>query len=271
MNNHFKWRHFQAEIILWAVRWYCKYGISYRDLEEMLEERGVEVDHTTLYRWVQHYAPQMEKRLRHLWKPCISQTWHVDETYIKIKGKWVYLYRAIDQHGNTVDFYLSSHRGIKAAKRFLARVLKKANRWQKPKIINTDKAPSYKAAIHQLKQEGICPKDTQHRSSKYMNNIIEGDHGRLKRLIKPTLGFKSYKTADATLKGFEVMRAIKKGQTMIEQIQKGVRGEVRLVERAFGIGKSVIEEAMDMVNEEMAKNPEFEKKVISMINNMATF
>lgn len=96
MSNDFKWRHFQAEIILWAVRWYCKYGISYRDLREMMEERGVEVDHTTLYRWVQHYAPEIEKRLRHMWKSHSSHTWHVDETYIKIKGKWVYLYRAID-------------------------------------------------------------------------------------------------------------------------------------------------------------------------------
>ena len=102
--SDFKWRHFQGALILWAVRWYCKYGISYRNLEEMLEERGVDVDHTTIYRWVQHYAPEMEKRLRWYWKrPGLSRSWRVDETYVKVKGKWVYLYRAVDKDGDTID------------------------------------------------------------------------------------------------------------------------------------------------------------------------
>jgi transposase-like protein len=118
--NDFKWRHFRGEIILWGVRWYCKYGISYRNLEEILEERGVSVDHTTLYRWVQHYAPEIEKRLRWYWKrPGLSRSWRVDETYIKVKGKWAYLYRAVDKEGDTIDFYLSATRNMKAARRFL--------------------------------------------------------------------------------------------------------------------------------------------------------
>ena len=107
--NPFHGRHFQGEIILWAVRWYCKYGISYRELQEMLAERGVNVDHTTIYRWVQRYAPEMEKRLRWYWRnPTDLHSWHMDETYIKVNGKWTYLYRAVDQRGHTIDFYLSS-------------------------------------------------------------------------------------------------------------------------------------------------------------------
>ena len=122
--NDFKWRHYQGVIILGCVRWYCKYGISYRDLEEMMIERGLEVDHTTIYRWVQHYAPLMEKRLRYFWKLSLGYSWHVDETYIKIKRQWKYFYRAVDKQGYTIGFYLSATRNIKAAKRFLAKALK---------------------------------------------------------------------------------------------------------------------------------------------------
>ena len=109
MSSDFKGRHFRGDIILWAVRWYCRYGISYRDLEEMLEERGVDLDHTTLYRWVQTFAPEIEKRLRWHWHhPHYSGSWFIDETYIKVKGKWKYLYRAVDKTGATIDFYLGS-------------------------------------------------------------------------------------------------------------------------------------------------------------------
>ncbi len=117
--NPFKGRHFQRDIILWAVRWYCKYGISYRELQEMLAERGVNVDHSTIYRWVQRYAPEMEKRLRWYWRnPSDLCPWHMDETYVKVNGRWAYLYRAVDSRGRTVDFYLSSRRNSKAAYRF---------------------------------------------------------------------------------------------------------------------------------------------------------
>ena len=106
--SEFKWRHFEGEIILWAVRWYCRYGISYRDLEQMMGERGVLVDHSTIYRWVQRFAPEMEKRLRWQWRRPQSTSWRVDETYVKVRGRWTYLYRALDKEGNTIDFYLSA-------------------------------------------------------------------------------------------------------------------------------------------------------------------
>lgn len=247
MHRDFKWRHFRGEIILWAVRWYCRYGISYRDLEEMLKERGVDVDHTTIYRWVQAYAPEIEKRLRWHYRPRVfSNSWRVDETYIKVKGKWTYLYRAVDSHGNTIDFYLSQTRNAKAAKRFLGKALRGCKAWEKPDVINTDKAGCYSQAIRELKKEGKCPVETDHRQVKYLNNVVEADHGKLKRLIKPTTGFKTMKTAYATIKGFEVMRALKKKQAKAFQLQDGIRGEVRLVERAFGIGPEMINELMTL-------------------------
>ncbi|MCT2468215.1 DDE-type integrase/transposase/recombinase, partial [Acinetobacter baumannii] len=150
--NPFKGRHFQRDIILWAVRWYCKYGISYRELQEMLAERGVNVDHSTIYRWVQRYAPEMEKR-------------------------------AVDSRGRTVDFYLSSRRNSKAAYRFLGKILNNVKKWQIPRFINTDKAPAYGRALALLKREGRCPSDVEHRQIKYRNNVIECDHGKLKRII----------------------------------------------------------------------------------------
>jgi transposase-like protein len=149
--NLFKHRYFQHDIIIWAVRWYCKYGISYRELEEMLSERGVDVDHTTIYRWVQRYAPEIEARLKWYWRLLSGVSWQVDETYIKVKGKWVYIYRAIDKYGRTVDFYLSSRRNAKATKRFLGKALRGLKEWEKQPTINTYKAPAYGDAIKQLK------------------------------------------------------------------------------------------------------------------------
>ena len=124
----FKWRHFAGEIILWAVRWYCRYGISYRELEEMMGERGVAVDHTTLYRWTQRYAPELEKRSA-WYRSRLSFSWRVDETYVRVKGRWKYLYRAIDKDGATLDFYLADRRNTKAAKRFLAKALRRSRDW----------------------------------------------------------------------------------------------------------------------------------------------
>lgn len=126
----FKWRHFEGEIILWAVRWYCRYGISHRDLEQMMGERGVPVDHSTIYRWVQKYAPEIEKRLRWHWRRPQSTSWRVDETYVKVRGKRTYLYRAVDKFGNTIDFYLSPTRNAKAAKRFLGKALNGLKNWE---------------------------------------------------------------------------------------------------------------------------------------------
>jgi len=117
MENPFKWRHFQPEIILLTVRWYLRYALSFRDLEEMMTERGLSIDHTTIYRWVQDYAPEIDKRSR----PYLKQTndsWRVDETYVKVRGKWMYLYRAVDSTGQTIDFLLNETRSTRAAKRY---------------------------------------------------------------------------------------------------------------------------------------------------------
>jgi transposase-like protein len=249
--SDFKGRHFEGEIVLWAVRWYCRYGVSYRDLEQMMSERGVSVDHSTIYRWVQAYAPEIEKRLRWHWRRPGSLSWRVDETYLKVKGKWAYLYRAVDKLGNTIDFYLSPTRNTKAAKRFLGKALKGLKDWEKPRVINTDKAPAYAAALAELKAEGKCPKDTRHRQVKYLNNVIEADHGKLKQLIRPVRGFKTLKTAYATIKGFEVMRALRKGQAAIFNITRDIHGEARLVERAFDLGACALTEAMQFVSERL--------------------
>lgn len=210
--NDFKGRHFTGEVVLWVVRWYCRYGISYRDLETMMAERGVQVDHSTIYRWVQKFAPEIETRMRWQWRRPMSDSWRADETYIKVRGKWAYLYRAVDKLGNTIDFYLSSTRNTKAAKRFLGKALKGLKSWEQPRVINTDKAPTYVAALAELKNEGKCARDVEHRQVKYLNNVIEADHGKLKQLIKPVRGFKTMKSAYAAIKGFEVMRALQKAQ-----------------------------------------------------------
>ena len=186
----FSGRHFPHEIILWAVRWYCRYGLSYRDLEEMMTERGVPVDHSTIYRWVQKYAPELDKQTR--WYRQVpdwqARSWRVDETYIRVGGKWCYLYRAITAGGHTLDFYLSPKRNVAAAKRFLAKTLRSNTITGSPRVINTDKAPSLARAIAELKSEGICPQTVEHRQVKYLNNVIEGDHGRLKRILGPKGG-----------------------------------------------------------------------------------
>ncbi|MCR1305035.1 MULTISPECIES: IS6 family transposase, partial [unclassified Enterobacter] len=204
------------------------------------------------YRWVQRYAPEMEKRLRWFWRRGFDPSWRLDETYVKVRGKWTYLYRAVDKRGDTIDFYLSSTRSAKAAKRFLGKALRGLKDWEKPAKLNTDKAPSYGAAIAELKREGKLAAETEHRQVKYLNNVLEADHGKLKMLIKPVRGFKSMPTAYATIKGFEVMRALRKGQAQAWCLQPGIMGEVRLVERAFGIGPSALTETMIMLNKHFA-------------------
>ena len=227
----FKWRHFHGEVIMLCVRWYCKYGVSYRDLEEMMTERGLTIDHTTVYRWVQHYAPELKKRLD--WhKQRYARRWHMDETYIKVKGEWKYLYRAIDELGNTIDFYLSHQCNAIAAKRFLKKLINN-NPTCDVSVINTDKNPTYNQAIKELKQEGILSPHVNHLQIKYRNNRLEADHGKLKRLINPARGFQSMKTAYATIKGFEVMRMFKKGQ--FNCWMYGNRNEISFINEQFGL------------------------------------
>jgi len=206
----FKWRHYEPEMILCCVRWYLRYMLSYRDLAEMMQERGLSIVHTTIYRWIQHYAPELEKRVKYFLKHP-GGSWRVDETYIKIKGKWHYLYRSVDQSGNTIDFYLSKTRNQKAAKRFLGKALH-AKRNETPHSITIDKNPAYPPAIAELKQEGKLPKDVTIRQCKYLNNIVEQDHRRVKRKLRQVMGYFSYKTAYNTIRGIETLHMIFKGQ-----------------------------------------------------------
>ena len=155
----FKWRRHESEIILLCVRWYLRYSLSYRDLEEMMNERGLSIDHTTIYRWVQAYAPELERRIRpHL--SLTNDSYRVDETYIKVKGAWKYLYRAVDSTGQTIDFMLSAKRDARAAKRFFRKMLKAAKH-QSPRVINVDRNKAYPLAVEELKEEGVS---VHHRS-----------------------------------------------------------------------------------------------------------
>ena len=225
----FKRRRFPVAIILVCVRWYCKYGISYRDLAEMMQERGVEVDPSTIMRWVHRYAPELEKRVR-AYQGYGSTSWRVDETYVKVGGKWKYLFRAVDKHGVLIDFMLSGRRNTRAAHRFLAKALTIMRNWP-PLSITTDKLRSYPEAIERLKRSGQFPTSTRHRTSKYLNNIIEAGHGALKRVIKPTRRFQTMKTAIATIKGFEIMRMIRRGHCLT--CKKGVHNEIHFVNCLF--------------------------------------
>lgn len=230
----FKWRHFQADIILLNVRWYCRYALSYRDLEEMMAERGIEVDHSTINRWVLKYAPELDKRIRpHL--QSTNDSWRVDETYIKVKGQWKYLYRAVDSQGNTLDFLLRAKRDATAAERFLRKTLN-ASHTQSPRVINVDKNAAYPAAVDDLKADEQLPKTTELRQVKYLNNRVEQDHRFIKRLTKPGMGFGSFNTARRTLRGFEAMNMIRKGQ--VRGVNKGdVRASIELVSQIFGVAQ----------------------------------
>jgi transposase, IS6 family len=209
-GGSFKGRQFTAEVILWAVRWYLMFPISYRDLELMLADRGVEVDHTTIFRWIQAYAPELEKRIRPHLRPS-NGSWRVDETYVKVKGRWTYLYRAVDSCGQTIDFLLSAKRDAAAAKRFFRKALGQPHTVN-PRTITVDKNPAYPCAVEQMKEDGELWRRSRLRQVKYLNNIVEQDHRRVKRLVRPGLGFGSFWTARRTLAGYEVMAMVRKGQ-----------------------------------------------------------
>jgi transposase-like protein len=209
-KSPFKGRQFAAEIILWAVRWYLQFPISYRDLERMFSDRGIQVDHTTLFRWIQAYAPELEKRMRaHL--RMTNGSWRVDETYIRVKGKWVYLYRAVDASGQTIDFLLSPKRDAAAARRFFRKALKQAHTVN-PRTITVDKNAAYPIATKTMKRDAELWRFAKLRQVKFLNNIVEQDHRRIKRLVRPGLGFKSFMTAARTIAGYEAMAMIRKAQ-----------------------------------------------------------
>src|SRR5467141_1904339 len=162
----FKWRQFEPEVILLAVSWYLRFSLSYRDVEELLGERGLSVDHVTVWRWVQRYGPEIQRRLRPWLRPT-NDSWRVDETYIRLKGKWVYLYRAVDSSGATIDFLLSTKRDAATAQRFLTKALGGENH-PEPRVINTDKHAAYPPAIAVLQAAGDLADNCQHRPVQYL-------------------------------------------------------------------------------------------------------
>jgi IS6 family transposase len=206
----FKWRQFEPEMILLAVGWYLRFSLSYRDVEELLAERGLRADHVTVWRWVQRYAPELERRLRRRLKPT-NDSWRVDETYIRVRGKWCYLYRAVDSSGTTIDFLLSAKRGAAAAERFLAKALSGVNH-PSPRVINTDKHAGYPLAIAQLKAEEALEENCQHRPVQYLNNVLEQDHRAIKRRVRASQHFRSFWGAWRTIAGYEAIHMIRKGQ-----------------------------------------------------------
>ena len=197
----------------------------------MMAERGVKVYHTTIMRWVHQYSPEIEKKIRRHLRPT-NDSWRVAETYIKVKSKWDYFYRAVDSNGDTIDFMLSSKRNRKAAKRFFKEALS-FNHNQIPRLITVDKNPAYPPAIDKLKNNKILPKNVDIRQIKYLNNIIEQDHRYIKRIVNPMLGFQSFRSANKTLKGIEAMNMIKKRQ--VNDLNYSALNKVKYINQLFGI------------------------------------
>ncbi len=202
MPSGFTGFRFPPEVILLAVRWYLRYGLSYRDLEELLAERGVEVDHVTLYRWVQRFTPlliEAARPTRHL----AGDRWFVDETYVKVNGIWSYVYRAVDQHGQVIDVYVSPRRDIPSARRFFTAAL---GFHGNPCEVITDRAPALANVIEELVPAAF------HNTGQYENNRVECDHGRLKARLRPMRGLKTHRTAAAVIRGHAFVQNLRRDQ-----------------------------------------------------------
>lgn len=205
----FAGRHFDREVIILCVRWYLRYKLSLRDLAEIMGERGLHLAHTTIMRWVQRYVPEFEKCWARYARKS-GRSWRVDETYLKVCGRWVYLYRAVDRDGQTVDFRLSPNRDVAAAKAFFRKALRTQGR--APISITLDGYAASHRAVREMSAENKALKDTKLRSSKYLNNLIEQDHRGIKSRIRSMLGFKNFDRAAITIAGIELLHRIRKNQ-----------------------------------------------------------
>ena len=215
-HNPFKGRQYPGELIVLCVRWYLRYPLSYEHVSERVAERGIDVDASCIWRWVQAYAPELNKRCRAFLKPA-NKSYRIDETYIKVKGKDRYLYRALDSTGQTIEFLLAAKRDTAAAKRFLVRAMEGSGNLM-PRVVNVDKNPAYPAALEALKADRVIPQRVLLRQCKYLNNVIEQDHRSVKKRvwlakgcpIHPVCG--TFQSAWRTLQGIETVNMIRKDE-----------------------------------------------------------
>ena len=190
-----------------AVRWYLRYGLSYRDVEELLAERGVEVDHVTVYRWVQRFTPLLADAARFA-RHSPGDRWFVDETYVKVNGIWRYVYRAIDQHGQVIDVLVSARRDAPAARRFFTRALRTLK--VIPSEVVTDAAPVYPAVL-----DDVLP-SAWHHVEQHANNPVEADHAQLKRRLRPMRGLQTDRTAQTVIAGHAFLQNLRRGHYELE-------------------------------------------------------
>lgn len=198
--------HYPLDVILLCVRWYVAYPLSLRHLEQMMAERGILVDHSTVHRWALKLLPVLEKAFRRC-KRAVGRSWRMDETYIRVRSEWKYLYRAVDKAGNTIDFLLRAHRDKVAARRYFEKAIAQNG---EPETVTIDKSGSNLAALQALNPEREAP--IRIRQKKYLNNVVEQDHRAIKRRTRPILGFKSFRCERIILGGIELMQMIVKGQ-----------------------------------------------------------
>ncbi len=205
--------------------------MSFRNVVEMTEERGLSMAHITIMRWVHQYGTELDERVRRHLKQT-NDSWRVDETYVKVKGQWMYLYRAVDSKGNTIDFHLSKTRDYKAAKRFFKKALRSFH-VSKPRVITVDKNPAYPLAIKALKETKSMPTGMQLRQKKYLNNIVEQDHRFIKKRVHSMLGLKSFRTAKQIIYGVEAMHMLKKKQLLLKD--NSVQNQITFIHQLFGL------------------------------------
>ena len=214
MDDLFKGRQFDREIIILCVGWYLRFKLSFRDLVEIMAECGISLAHTTIMRWIARYVPEFEKRWNRF--ACrVGTSWRVDETYVKIKGKWTYLYRAVDKQGKTVDFLLRAKRDVAAAKAFFRRAFQS----RLPQKITLDGYQAAHRAAREILNEHQRGKRTKIRSSKYLNNLVEQDHRSIKLRLGPMLGLKRFRSASITIAGIELIHRVRKGQFKLGKLR----------------------------------------------------